>query len=123
MVQPSCPVLVVHADDAYRKTLIAALDQQHFVVTSTDDSDRAVALLSTRAFNVVIIGLNLTSGLGKRSLAFLADDQERAKCGVLVLGDSDPAVRTFAPWVDETLLKPVDPVYVATRARTYCKCG
>lgn len=123
MIQPSCPVLVIHVDDPFRKTLIAALDREHFVVTSTDDSDRALELLATRRFNVVVVGLNLTTGLGKRSLGFLQADQERAKCGVLVLGDSDPAVKTYAPWVDETLLKPVDPAYVATRARTYCKCG
>jgi DNA-binding response OmpR family regulator len=123
MIQPSCPVLVIHADDAFRKSLIASLDREHFVVTSTDDSDRALELLAARPFNVVIVGLNLTTGLGKRSLAYLEADPERAKCGVLVLGDSDPAVKTYAPWVDETLLKPVDPAYVATRARTYCKCG
>lgn len=123
MIQPSCPVLLVHVDDAYRKSLIASLDREHFVVTSTDDSDRALELLAERQFSVVIVGLNLTTGLGKRSLAFLEADQERAKCGVLVLGDSDPAVKTYAPWVDETLLKPVDPAYVATRARTYCKCA
>lgn len=123
MIQPSCPVLLVHVDDAYRKSLIASLDREHFVVTSTDDGDRAVELLAKRQFNVVIVGLNLTTGLGKRSLGFLEADQERAKCGVLVLGDSDPAVKTYAPWVDETLLKPVDPAYVATRARTYCKCA
>ena len=92
-------------------------------MTSTDDSDRALELLAARPFNVVVVGLNLTTGLGKRSLAFLEADPERAKCGVLVIGDSDPAVKTYAPWVDETLLKPVDPAYVATRARTYCKCG
>ena len=123
MVQPSCPVLVVHTDDPFRKSLIAALDQQHFSVTSTDDSDTALEFLRTREFNVVIIGLNLTTGLGKRSLAFLEQRRQLARCGVLVLGDSDPAIKTYAPWVDETLLKPVDAAYVATRARTYCKCG
>jgi hypothetical protein len=44
------------------------------------------------------------------------------RCGVIVIGEPDPALRTFAPWVDETLMKPVDPDYVARRAQTYCKC-
>ena len=123
MVQPSCPVLIVHTDDPFRKSLIAALDQQHFSVTATDDSDTALENLRTRTFSVVIIGLNLTTGLGKRSLAYLQERQDAVQCGVLVLGDSDPAIKSWAPWVDETLLKPVDAQYVATRARTYCKCG
>lgn len=123
MIQPSCPALVIHVNDAFRKSLIAALDQQHFAVTMTDDSDVALEHLKSKPFNVVIIGLNLTTGLGKRSLAFLEADPGRARCGVIVVGDSDPAVKTYAPWVDETLLKPVDATYVATRARTYCKCG
>ena len=123
MIQPSCPVLVVHTDDGFRKALIVALDQEHFAVTVASDSDQALELLATRTFNVVIIGLNLTTGLGTRSLAYLETKRDPAKCGVLVLGDSDPEIKKYAPWVDETLLKPVDAAYVAKRARTYCNCS
>jgi hypothetical protein len=39
---------------------------------------------------------------------------------VIILGESNPQLRDYARIADETLLKPVDPNYVADRARTYC---
>src|SRR5256885_636685 len=121
-VNPSCPVLVVHDDDAFRRTLIATLEQKHFTVAFSTDGDDAVKLLEGRSFNVVLVGVNLTQQKGLKALAFLRDHREHVKCGVIILGDPNPDLRTYAPWADETLLKPVDPVYVADRARTYCDC-
>jgi DNA-binding response OmpR family regulator len=122
MVRPSCPALVIHDDDAFRKTLIAALDQQNFTVTFAADGDGAVAILRSRKFNVVLLGLNLAAKTGLQTLEYLQQAKPQ-NCGVLILGDPDPQLRTFAPWADETMLKPVDAAYVATRARSYCDCG
>jgi DNA-binding response OmpR family regulator len=122
MVRPSCPALVIHDDDAFRKNLIAALDQNNFMVTFSADGDGAVDILARRTFNVVILGVNLDTRNGMRSLEFLRGEKPRIKCGVILLGDPNPQIRTFAPWADETLLKPVDAQYVATRARAYCDC-
>jgi len=121
-VTPSCPALVIHDDDAFRRALIATLDQKHFTVTFSSDGDDAVKLLEDRSFRVVLVGVNLSQKKGLRALDFLRDHRERAKCGVIILGDPNPELRTRAPWADETLLKPVDPAYVAERARTYCEC-
>jgi DNA-binding response OmpR family regulator len=123
MVRPSCPALVIHDDDAFRKSLIATLDQQHFTVTFSADGDGAVDLLRNRKFNVILLGVNLSTGTGMRALDHLRETRERVGCGVLILGDPDPQIRSYAVWADETLLKPVDPAYVATRARTYCNCA
>ncbi|HYC92287.1 MAG TPA: response regulator [Thermoanaerobaculia bacterium] len=123
MVRPSCPALVVHDDDAFRKALIAALDQQNFTVTFATDGDGALDILRNRRFNVVLLGLNLATRMGTHTLDFLRDSKDKLNCGVLILGDPDPQIRTLAPWADETMLKPVDAAYVATRARTYCDCG
>jgi DNA-binding response OmpR family regulator len=122
MVRPSCPALVIHDDDAFRKKLIAALDQGHFTVTFDRDGDGALATLGSRAFNVVLLGVNLQSNVGARALEFLRNAKANMKCGVIILGDPDPRIRSFAPWADETLLKPVDAQYVVTRARAYCDC-
>ena len=123
MVRPSCPALVIHDDDAFRRALIAALDQQNFTVTFATDGDGAVDILSKRKFNVVLLGLNLSTKMGTRTLDFLRDSKAKLSCGVLILGEPDPQLRTLAPWADETMLKPVDAAYVATRARKYCDCG
>lgn len=120
MVRPSCPALVIHEDDAFRKSLIAALDQQNFTVTFARDGE-AVDLLKERKFTVVLVGLNLATNTGLQSLDFLRSSKEKLGCGVLILGDPDPRIRAYAPWADETLLKPVDAVYVVTRARGYCR--
>jgi DNA-binding response OmpR family regulator len=120
MVRPSCPALVVHDDDAFRRALIAALDQHHFTVTFSTDGDNAVDLLRNRKFTVAIVGLNLASRNGTKALDCLRDAKVRNGLRVLILGDPDPQLRTYAPWADETLLKPVDPAYVVTRAQVYC---
>lgn len=123
MVHPSCPALVIHEDDAYRKSLIATLDQHNFTVTFASDAD-AVEILKTRRFRVVLVGVNLVSKTGLQSLEFLHSSKEKLGCGVLILGEPDPRIRTYAQWADETLLKPVDAAYVVTRARAYCdKCA
>lgn len=123
MVRPSCPALLIHRDDAFRKKLIASLDESHFTVTVADDGDGALDLLAKRRFNVVLIGLDLATHTGVRSVEYLQREKPKLHCGVLILGDPDPQLRTFAPWADETLLKPVDSSYVATRAQSYCNCG
>lgn len=122
MVRPSCPVLLIHDDDAFRRKLIATLDQHNFSVTFAADGAEAIDHLRARTFSVVILGLNLGNRRGVTSLDFLRDHREAVKCGLILLGDPDPNVRTYAPWADETLLKPVDASYVATRARAYCDC-
>ena len=122
MVRPSCPALVIHDDDAFRRSLIATLDQQNFTVTFASDEE-AVDILRNRRFNVVLLGLNLSTRNGMRSLDVLRESKTKIGCGVLILGDPDPQIRTFAPWADETLLKPVDAAYVATRASSYCDCA
>ncbi|HVE73361.1 MAG TPA: response regulator [Thermoanaerobaculia bacterium] len=122
MVRPSCPAFVIHDDDAFRKSLIAALDQQNFTVTFDSDGDGAVDILRKRRFNVVLLGVNLATNAGARALDYLRNAKQKLSCGVMILGDPDPNIRTFAPWADETLLKPVDAAYVATRARSYCDC-
>ena len=120
MVRPSCPVLVIHDDDAFRKKLIAALDESNFTVTFATDGDGAVDLLRSRRFNVVVVGVNLARNIGVRALDVLRQSREDLRCAVLILGDPDPRIRSYASWADETLLKPVDAAYVATRAHAYC---
>jgi DNA-binding response OmpR family regulator len=122
MVQPSCPALLVHDDDAFRKQLIATLDQHNFTVTFAADGAAALDILKERVFRVVIVGVELKSRKGMAALDFLQANRASARCGVMILGEPDPNIRTFAPWADETLLKPVDAAYVANRARAYCDC-
>ena len=122
MVRPSCPALLIHDDDEFRRKLIASLDQQNFSVTFAADGAQALDHLRARQFSVVLVGVNLAARRGIEALTFLRDQRQAAKCGVILLGDPDPEIRNLAPWADETLLKPVDPQYVATRARAYCDC-
>ncbi|MFP5245524.1 MAG: response regulator, partial [Thermoanaerobaculia bacterium] len=98
----------MHDDDAFRKSLIATLGQHNFTVTFAEDGDGAVSHLRDRKFNVVLLGLNLNTGIGLRALEYLQQQKESVKCGVIILGDPNPQIRTYAPWADETLLKPVD---------------
>lgn len=120
MLRPSCPVLVIHDDDAFRKSLIATLDREHFTVTMAIDGAAAVDILRNRKFRVVVLGVNLKTRNGAASLDYLRGAKADIGCAVLIVGDADPNIRTHAPWADETLMKPVDASYVAARARSYC---
>jgi DNA-binding response OmpR family regulator len=120
MLRPSCPALVIHEDDAFRKSLIATLDQHHFTVTVATDGESAVAMLRGRKFRVVLLGLNLSTNNGLHSLEPLRAAKDGGDCSVIIIGEPNPELRTRVPWADETLLKPVDPTYVAKRANTYC---
>jgi DNA-binding response OmpR family regulator len=124
MVEPSCPALLVLDDDDFRRSLIKTLDQKHFTVTFSPDGDDTVKMLERerRAFHVIVLGLDLASRKGVKTLEFLRDHREKFRCGLIIIGEPNPAIRTFAPWADETLMRPVDPDYVAARARTYCNC-
>lgn len=123
-VQPSCPALVIHDDDAFRKALIAKLDENNFTVTFSADGEDVVNVLETRAeqFRVILVGIDIRRNGRGRSVEFLRDNRQRVRCGIILLGEPDPALRTFAPWADETLMKPVDPEYIVKRARVYCNC-
>ena len=124
MVEPSCPAFLCHDDDSFRRALIKALDQTHFVVTFASTEEEAVTILRDHplTFRVALVGVDSQSRRGFAPLHFLRDHRDEVRCGVILLGEPHPALRTLAPWADETLMKPVDPMYVAARARAYCNC-
>ena len=121
-VEPSCPALLILDEDDFRKSLIRVLDERHFMVTFTPEGDGALGYLrdTTRRFRVVILGLDINRGKGLQALDYIREHRDEIGCGLIILGEPHPDIRSYAPWADETLLKPVDPDYVATRARTYC---
>jgi len=107
-------------DDPFRRSLIASLDQRHFTVTYSPDGDDAIDLLQNRDFRVVVLGLELATKKGMQVLEHLREHRNGGRCAVIIVGDPSPELRAFARDADETLLMPVDPDYVADRARAYC---
>jgi len=120
-VSPSCPILVVHDDDAFRRKLIAALDQRHFTVTFAADGAAALQAMQQCAFRVIVIGIDAASHNGMESAGYVREHRGVLRANVIVVGDPHPQLREVARFADETLLKPVDPEYVADRARVYCR--
>jgi DNA-binding response OmpR family regulator len=110
--------MLVLDDDAFRTALIKSLDRRHFTVTFSGDGADAVRLLGERRFRVVILGVDVAAGKGLAALEYLREQRNGAS--VIIVGEPDPELRTHARDADETLLKPVDPDYVAERARAYC---
>ncbi|HSP33128.1 MAG TPA: response regulator [Thermoanaerobaculia bacterium] len=117
-------MLVILDDDEFRRSLIRTLDQKHFSVTFFVDGEEVLRLLEEKShqFKVVLLGLDLKDGKGLKALEYLRDNRTKVTCGIIIIGEPNPEIRTYAPWADETLLKPVDPEYIALRARTYCNC-
>lgn len=112
--------MLIHDDDEFRKALIKSLDRKHFTVTFSPDGDDAVRLLRERRFRVVLLGVDVAARKGLATLEYLRANRAALAAVVIIIGDPSPDLRNHARDADETLLKPVDPDYVAERARTYC---
>jgi CheY-like chemotaxis protein len=119
-VTPSCPVLVVHPDDAFRRKLIAVLDQRHFTVTFSADGATALKALQEKPYRVILLAIDVNGGGSHETADYIRDHRADLSASIIVLGEPNPELRNLARFADETLLKPVDPVYVAERARVYC---
>lgn len=119
-VTPSCPILVVHPDNAFRRKLIAELDQRHFTVTYCTSGEEALEALKGKPFRVIVLWIDLGNSQTTSVVDYLRDHHGELGATVIVLGEPNPDLRAVARFADETLLKPVDPVYVAERARVYC---
>lgn len=118
-VAPSCPVLLIHEDDEFRKKLIAALDERHFSVTFCCDGPDALSAIHEKPFRVIVIGLDIGSRVGMAAFDYVRD-HDGFGASVILVCEPNANMRDLARTADETLLKPVDPVYVAERARVYC---
>jgi DNA-binding response OmpR family regulator len=118
-VKPSCPILVVHPDDTFRRNLIVELDQRHFSVTFSSAEAEALAAVKAKPFRVIVLSIDL-GNIHKQLVDYIRDHRTDLGASVIVLGEPNPDLRAIAAFADETLLKPVDPVYVAERARAYC---
>src|SRR5688500_11217223 len=94
MVRPSCPALLIHDDDDFRKRLIATLDQQNFSVTFTADGAEAIGYLKDRRFQVVLLGVNLATKRGVEALDFLRDERQAVKCGLILLDRKSTRLNT-----------------------------
>ncbi|MEO6260090.1 MAG: response regulator [Thermoanaerobaculia bacterium] len=118
---PSCHILVVHDDDAFRKQLVRTLDQHHFSVTFTADGIEALAYLEERVFSVVVVYVDVR---GPQNLNVLEALRERRSGtggeAVIVLAPPSEEVRELARFADETMMIPVDAEHLTARARTYC---
>jgi len=112
--------MVIHDDGAFRKALIKSLDRRHFTVTFSVDGDDAVRLLRERQFRVVLVGVDVAARKGLAALDYVRAHRGALNARVIILGKPNPELRSHARDADETLLEPVDPDYVAERARTYC---
>lgn len=121
MVSPSCPALVIHDDDAFRKSLIATLDQKHFTVTVRDHGDGALEALKARSFQVVLLSLDLNRKKGLEVLDYIGANRDAVGARLIIIGEANPELSRHSKAADETLIKPVSAEFVAERARTYCK--
>jgi DNA-binding response OmpR family regulator len=119
-IAPSCPILIIHDDDPFRRQLVKALDQRHFTVTMEEDGAGAIAAIGERSYPVILLGLSQGSGRGTEALRHIRDNRAAIEAKLIIVADGHPELRQYARDADEFLIRPVDPTYVANRARAYC---
>ena len=68
-------------------------------------------------FGESLVCVDLKTGRGLATLEYLRD---KRRTSLIIVGIPNPKLRDYAKTAVETLVKPVDPSYVARRARVYC---
>src|SRR5215212_8914288 len=93
MVSPSCPALVIHDNDAFRRSLIATLDQKHFTVTFSEHGDGALEAIKARSFQVILLSLDLNRQKGLDVLEYIGAHRDAVSARLIIIGEPNPDLR------------------------------
>src|SRR5512132_2384484 len=111
-------ILVVDDDPVTRLMLAASLERNGHRVTTAEDGPRALDLVRSNPFDVVLLDVLMPRMDGYRMLELLKEDSTlRHIPGIMVtsVDDVDSAVRCIELGADDYLSKPIDTVLLGAR--------
>jgi two-component system nitrogen regulation response regulator NtrX len=106
-------VLVVDDDAQIRKTLRGVLEDEGHTVSEAADGERALEVLDTRRFDVVLLDVNMPGMSGLEALVMIREAAPETGV-VMVSGEStiSTAVRALKRGAFDFIEKPVDPEHL-----------
>jgi class 3 adenylate cyclase len=111
-------ILVVDDDPVTRLMLAASLERNGHRVTTAEDGPRALDLVRSNPFDVVLLDVLMPRMDGYRMLELLKEDSTLRHIPVIMVtsvDDVDSAVRCIELGADDYLSKPIDPVLLGAR--------
>jgi two-component system KDP operon response regulator KdpE len=116
--QPAATILVVDDDQRLRRLVSTILEQTGYAVLQAEDGDRALALITERSPDLLVLDLQMPRVSGRAVLAVLRSRGD--PLGVLVLTgetDRDRLVETLEAGADDYLTKPLHAAELRARVQ------
>ncbi|MCB1562239.1 MAG: PleD family two-component system response regulator [Alphaproteobacteria bacterium] len=114
-------ILIVEDQDFERRKIEGALAQDHDTLVSVGSGAEAMALVNSRAFDLIIVSLNLENEDGLRLCSHLKSN-ERTRSLPIVMVASSPDMPRVAQGLEmgayDYILRPIDPNELLARVRT-----
>lgn len=117
---PEINVLVVEDEDAIREMLVMVLEQSDFSVRAAGDSQEAMALLSGRSPDLILLDWMLPGMSGVEWAKRLKKDETYGEVPVILLtarGEEEDKVRGLDVGADDYITKPFSPRELVARIR------
>jgi adenylate cyclase len=111
-------ILVVDDDPVTSLMLTGSLERNGHRVTTAEDGLRALDLVRTKPFDVILLDVLMPRMDGYRVLELLKEDSNLRHIPVIMVtsvDDVDSAVRCIELGADDYLSKPIDPVLLGAR--------
>jgi DNA-binding response OmpR family regulator len=117
-MQISSRVLIVDDDEMAREVMRTILQAEGCVVTTAESGSRALELLKTVVFDLIILDINMPGVDGLEVLTRLKEGGATADSSVVMTSarnDMETVMRCVDLGADSYLLKPVDPALFVER--------
>jgi DNA-binding response OmpR family regulator len=118
-MQISSRVLIVDDDEVAREVMRTILHAEGCAVTTAESGSRALDLLKTGAYHLVVLDINMPGVDGLEVLTRLKQGDTAADSSVIMTSarnDLETVMRCVDLGADSYLLKPVDPALFVERA-------
>ena len=114
-------ILVVDDDDGIRYLVKKYLNENNFLVTTSDSAENAEEKISIIKFDLIVLDIMMT---GKSGLEFIKDNKSKINTPIILLtakGESNERVIGLEIGADDYLPKPFEPKELILRIKKRLK--
>ena len=110
-------ILVVDDDDGIRSLVKQYLNENNFLVTTSDSAENATKKVSIIKFDLIVLDVMMS---GKSGLDFIKENKEKVNTPIILLtakGEVDDRVEGLEIGADDYLPKPFEPKELTLRIK------
>ena len=116
-------VLICEDNKLASKTLSVVLEREGYEADSAEDGKKAIALLQTNIYDLIVVDIHLPFHSGLELIKFLRSDLESKTPVLIVTAFSDPQMQKQAKelGIDGYIVKPFNPSDLIKKVREILK--